>query len=515
MIGKSLNIDPTTDQNLTLGFFQTLLNKPMSSILIEDEFGEEFSLYLILSTLESVNKEIESLDNRKEYVVDGKANIQGFLSILTAILFGLKIRIIPSVHNYEKSELNSIITNKINELKFDKKFINPTKFNSERYLGIKKILNKKIYDIKSDFQITLETSGTTSTPVQIKLNLSALIFQGNEVSKSLQLTSKDRQLFYMPLNYVYGVSIIMTSLIPGACLVVSSSNLENPNTFLEQIKQRGITIFSGVPYVYQLLKKWGISNLKNSKLRTLTQAGGKLGVDIKNEIINKLPRCKFFIMYGQTEFGGRITQFELKSNLDHIESVGRPLSKILIVIVSEDQKLLADGKLGEVFVHTPSLSSNLKNLTNLIRHQSKDYFATGDLGYLKDGFLYIEGRNKNFVKIAGKRLNLTLIESHLKLSIMIDECVIEFDEIKFPKILIGIFSKSFKGVNSQAEMKIIISEILSSNPVILKIINGIPFFCYIINGKVPLLMNNKINSKEIKLKLINNYYDKKHLHIWL
>jgi len=64
-------------------------------------------------------------------------------------------------------------------------------------------------------------------------------------------------------------------------------------------------------------------------------------------------------------------------------------------------------------------------------------------------------------------------------------------------------------------MKIIISEILSSNPVILKIIKGIPFFCYIINGNVPLLMNNKINSKEIKLKLINNYYDKKPLHIWL
>jgi long-chain-fatty-acid--[acyl-carrier-protein] ligase len=46
--------------------------------------------------------------------------------------------------------------------------------------------------------------------------------------------------------------------------------------------------------------------------------------------------------------------------------------------------------------------------------EKKKYYKTGDLGYLdKDGYLYISGRLKRFVKIAGEMISLPAIESVL------------------------------------------------------------------------------------------------------
>jgi long-chain-fatty-acid--[acyl-carrier-protein] ligase len=46
--------------------------------------------------------------------------------------------------------------------------------------------------------------------------------------------------------------------------------------------------------------------------------------------------------------------------------------------------------------------------------EKKKYYKTGDLGYLdRDGYLYISGRLKRFVKIAGEMVSLPAIESVL------------------------------------------------------------------------------------------------------
>jgi long-chain-fatty-acid--[acyl-carrier-protein] ligase len=56
----------------------------------------------------------------------------------------------------------------------------------------------------------------------------------------------------------------------------------------------------------------------------------------------------------------------------------------------------------------PTLESPFQTL------ERKIYYKTGDLGYLdKDGYLYISGRLKRFVKIAGEMISLPAIESIL------------------------------------------------------------------------------------------------------
>lgn len=64
------------------------------------------------------------------------------------------------------------------------------------------------------------------------------------------------------------------------------------------------------------------------------------------------------------------------------------------------------------FVFTGYLDPKLESPFQMIDH--KKYYKTGDLGFLdKDGFLYISGRLKRFVKIAGEMISLPAIEGVL------------------------------------------------------------------------------------------------------
>jgi long-chain-fatty-acid--[acyl-carrier-protein] ligase len=88
--------------------------------------------------------------------------------------------------------------------------------------------------------------------------------------------------------------------------------------------------------------------------------------------------------------------------------------KILDLTTDKEAKI---GEEGMIFVSGPSVFEGYldKKLESPFRTMNgKKRYKTGDLGYVdKDGYLYISGRLKRFVKIAGEMISLPAIEEVL------------------------------------------------------------------------------------------------------
>ena len=183
------------------------------------------------------------------------------------------------------------------------------------------------------------------------------MYQTKNVSKELQINSSDTQLLYMPINYVYGLSVLNTGIFSCSKLVVSRFNFVFFEKFIDQIEKFNITIFSGVPFVYQaMIEKSTFLEREMRCVKKFTQAGGKLPKSRIELILEKFPYSDFIVMYGQTEFGGRISQASLREDAELIGSVGFPIDGTEIVIVDEQGGRVSDGIEGDVLIHSPSVS---------------------------------------------------------------------------------------------------------------------------------------------------------------
>jgi long-chain-fatty-acid--[acyl-carrier-protein] ligase len=97
--------------------------------------------------------------------------------------------------------------------------------------------------------------------------------------------------------------------------------------------------------------------------------------------------------------------------------VGFPLPDVELLIVDhETYEPLADGDRGLILIAGPNVFSGYLagKPDPFISIAGRSWYNSGDLGFLKNGALYISGRLKRFVKIAGEMISLPAIEQCLK-----------------------------------------------------------------------------------------------------
>ena len=79
------------------------------------------------------------------------------------------------------------------------------------------------------------------------------------------------------------------------------------------------------------------------------------------------------------------------------------LMKNVSVKVMRDGRELDEGEPGELYIKSNTMYENREN----------DYCGTGDVGYLKDGFLYVSGRSANVINRSGEKILAHEVESVL------------------------------------------------------------------------------------------------------
>ena len=378
--------------------------------------------------------------------------------------------------------------------KFDEVIIDRVKSGPRREgAGESALKSSELSQQRTNWSIELRTSGSSGKPKQVKIAAEGLEFQGRAVAERLSLSRYDRQLMYMPLNYVYGLSVVLTWIRSGSTLVISKYPISQASLFFQQLIESEITVFSGVPYTYSLLTRWGLDKLEGTSLRLLTQAGGKLKPREREALKTVAPEIKLVIMYGQTEFGGRIAQSSPCDGVIDPDCVGTLLNGVNISICEPDEY-----GCGLVYVSSPSLCENAHALLDCREINGAHFFSTGDYGAFIDGKLYISGRNKGFVKLGGRRISTPAIERLVEDTIPSAECFTYADDGRLECLIIVVFCSTPLPFDTQPEAFRFLVEHAKGNETLLPLLTKVPFKLFIVVGDVPRLANGKTALLEVQ-----------------
>jgi acyl-CoA synthetase (AMP-forming)/AMP-acid ligase II len=206
--------------------------------------------------------------------------------------------------------------------------------------------------------------------------------------------------------------VLNTHLLAGAGVVLGSRAPLSLAAW-DHLLRSGATSFAAVPTTYAAFGPAHVSLLGRSKIRTMTQSGARLGEDLTMRLVQMMDQRegRFFVMYGQTEATSRIARLDPADLPHRLGSVGTAVPGGTITI--EPTAAHARAVPGEGAVHYRGPGVMLGYATSradLCRGAEVDVLDTGDLGYLREGYLYLTGRTKRIVKVLGVRTSLDDLE---------------------------------------------------------------------------------------------------------
>ncbi len=256
-----------------------------------------------------------------------------------------------------------------------------------------------------DLGLLLATSGSTGSPKLVRLSTAAVAENALSIAGALHLTADEVAPTSLPIHYSYGLSVVNSHLAVGATLVVTGDGLMT-RRFWEAFDTHGCTSLAGVPYSYQMLGRLRFDAAQHPTLRTMTQAGGRLGVDDARRFWSMMDGIggRFHVMYGQTEATARMAVLPHERFVDKAGSAGLAVPGGRFEVLGDSGQL--------VYVGPNVMMGYAIGGADLWKDdEMRGRLYTGDLGEIDDeGFVILSGRAARFAKVFGVRVSLDDVE---------------------------------------------------------------------------------------------------------
>jgi long-chain acyl-CoA synthetase len=217
---------------------------------------------------------------------------------------------------------------------------------------------------------------------------------------------KEVTLMAIPLFHVYGmVAGMLFSMIAGASIVM----IPNPRDLkdvLENIQKYKVTIFPGVPTLYNAINNnadvlAGKYNL--SSIKACISGSAPLMRETK-EKFEALTGGVVFEGYGLSE-APTATHCNPLLGENRTGSIGLPLPDVDVRIISLDDEItvLPVGEVGELVIRGPQVFKGYHNMPTETTNSLRDgWLYTGDIARMdEDGYFYIVDRKKELIKPGG------------------------------------------------------------------------------------------------------------------
>lgn len=363
---------------------------------------------------------------------------------------------------------NVILENSINELiVFENQLTNQIRneIKNIRLIKIKTIkdftFNKKNQELffnkfseyaesKSNISIFM-SSGSTAIPKLIPLDYKNINYSYKSIKNAFMAN-----LDYSRIICIHDTSfVIVINFLQAFCAVKSSKlyGIDFNNTHLslltlaKSINENSKDIIITVPSVYaavvSLIDNFGINNLEN---KSLISCGEPLTYKLAKTIFNKKPN-NFLNLYGSTELASWVLWLDIldflnKSNLlPSILPVGKPLPGMNLKL----------GKNNELTVNSDCVFNGYLKINNndiYIQINSQRFFKTGDQFLIIDDLYHCQGRLNNAIKIGGRFVNPTILESELKCSFDFSNVLVISDQKNLSLKVLLFVSKMNKNIST-------------------------------------------------------------------
>ncbi len=288
-----------------------------------------------------------------------------------------------------------------------------------------KLCNGNVYTLYDDLGLLLTTSGSTGSPKLVRLSYENIYSNAEAIAEYLSITGAERPVTSLPMNYSFGISVINSHLLQGATILLTDKSLMEKD-FWSFIKEEKASSLSGVPYTYEMLKRLRFFRMDLPSLRTFTQAGGKMGVELTREFAEyaQVNDKRLFVMYGQTEATARMSYLPAELALSKAGSIGLPVPGGVFRLIDVDNREITGSDVeGELVYEGANVSLGYADSGEDLGKgdENNGILYTGDLAKRdSDGYYYITGRKKRFIKLFGNRINLDETEGLLKK--MLQDC---------------------------------------------------------------------------------------------
>lgn len=275
------------------------------------------------------------------------------------------------------------------------------------------------YPLADELCLLLTTSGSTGSPKLVRQSYQNVLSNAQSMAQYLELDETERLITTLPMNYTYGLSVITIHLLVGAEILFTEKGMMQKE-FWTFFKEYGATSFGGVPYTYEMLDKLRFTRMDLPSLRTITQAGGKLQPELQRKFAAYAQENgkRLYIIYGQTEATASMSYLPYQMALKKFGSMGIAMPGGSFSVIDEEGRLIkTPHTTGELVYEGPNVTPGYAECGEDLASGDERHgrLETGDMvEFDEDGYYYITGRKKRFLKIFGNRVNLDEIDSLVK-----------------------------------------------------------------------------------------------------
>ena len=296
-----------------------------------------------------------------------------------------------------------------------------------------------------DIAAIMNTSATTGQFKSVPLRWGQIKAHVQASQEVLGRSEQDNWLMVLPLFHVSGLSILMRSLYNGTAMTIMESYDEEQ--VLQYIHDGRINMMSLVPTILKNLEP----RITHHQLRVILLGGEFIPRPLVDACVAK--QLPIYKTYGMTETFSQSVTMPVLSNLNKLDSVGKPLPRMTVHIVNPD----VDG-VGEIHLNGPMVMSGYINGEPI--HED---FNTDDMGYLdEDGFLYILNRRTDLIISGGENIYPKEIEDTVYAMQGVKECaVIPVADTKWGQV--PALFVAFDDIDALgADLKMIVRDYISS-----------------------------------------------------